>query len=123
MATYLILGILGMGFVVLAAVEPSLLVLGLAFAAFALVLLASHVVAVQQRQDVGATTAVAALLTFALGAVAVAGELALAAAGAVITTLLLGLKPVMHEWLERVSYDELLAVLKLLVMSCIRKLR
>jgi uncharacterized membrane protein (DUF4010 family) len=94
-------------------------VLGLAFGAFALVFLGSHMAAVQQRHDVGATTAVAALLTFALGAMAVAGELALAAAGAVITSMLLGLKPVMHRWLERISYEELLAVLKLLVMSVV----
>ena len=116
--TFGLIGLLG-GVWMLIADFVGEIVLGLAFGAFAVIFLGSHIVAVQRRHDVGATTAVAALLTFALGALAVAGELALAAAGAVITTLLLGLKPVMHRWLERISYDELLAVLKLLVMSVV----
>ncbi len=116
--TFGLIGLLG-GVWMLVADFVGEVVLGLAFGAFALVLAASHVVAVRQHHDVGATTAVAALLTFALGALAVAGELALAAASAVIVTLLLSLKPVMHRWLERISYEELLAVLKLLVMSVV----
>jgi hypothetical protein len=116
--TFGLIGLLG-GVWMLIADFAGEVVLGLAFGAFALVFLGSHMAAVQQRHDVGATTAVAALLTFALGAMAVAGELALAAAGAVITSMLLGLKPVMHRWLERISYEELLAVLKLLVMSVV----
>ena len=116
--TFGLIGLLGGVWMLIADIVGDV-VLGQAFGAFALVLLASHVVAVQRRDDVGATTAVAALLTFALGAVAVAGELALAAASAVITALLLGMKPVMHQWLERISQDELFAVLKSLVMSVV----
>lgn len=116
--TFGLIGLLG-GVWMLIADHVGDVALGLAFAAFALVVLVSHVVAAQTRHDFGATTAVAALLTFALGALAVSGEVDLAAAGAVITAMLLGLKAVMHRWLERISYEELMAVLKLLVMSVV----
>ena len=95
------------------------LLLGVAFLGIAGVLLATRLRAVADRPDYGATTLVAALLTFALGALAVRGDMALAAAGAVITALLLGIKPIVHHWLTRITYDELLAVLKLLVMSVV----
>jgi len=62
---------------------------------------------------------VALLIAFALGAVAGTGQLALAASAAVVTTLILGLKPVMHGWLRRISEAELMAGLKLLVISVV----
>lgn len=45
--------------------------------------------------------------------------MAVAAGGAVVTALLLGIKPVVHRWIERLSYDELLSILKLLVISVV----
>lgn len=65
------------------------------------------------------TTHVAMLIAFTLGAIAGRGELELAAGVAVVTTLLLGLKPAMHGWLRRISEVELMAGLKLLVMSVV----
>jgi uncharacterized membrane protein (DUF4010 family) len=65
------------------------------------------------------TSHVALLIAYALGAVAATGELALAASAAVVTALLLGLKPAMHGWLRRISETELLAGLKLLVISVV----
>ena len=65
------------------------------------------------------TTHVAMLIAFALGAIAGRGELELAASVAVVTTLLLGLKPAMHGWLRRISEAELMAGLKLLVISVV----
>ena len=65
------------------------------------------------------TTHVAMLIAYALGAIAGGGELELAASAAVVTTLLLGMKPVMHGWLRRISEAELMAGVKLLVMSVV----
>jgi len=65
------------------------------------------------------TTHIAMLIAYALGAIAGMGELELAASVAVVTTLLLGLKPAMHGWLRRISEAELMAGLKLLVMSVV----
>ena len=69
--------------------------------------------------DRSITTLVAALIAYALGALAVLGETALAASVAVIVTLLLGFKSELHGLLDRLERDELLAVLKLLVMSLV----
>jgi uncharacterized membrane protein (DUF4010 family) len=92
---------------------------GLIFAAFAAVMIAAHVGDVRQSSNVGATTIVAALVTFLLGAVAVAGDMVVAAAGAVVSTILLSVKPVLHRWLERIERVELLAILKLLLISVV----
>lgn len=66
---------------------------------------------------VSITSAVAALVTFALGALAAQGQEALAVAAAVVVTLLLGMKDVLHGWLRRIQPAELNAVLQLAVLS------
>lgn len=71
------------------------------------------------REDVGVTTLVAAILTFLLGALAMTGEIALAAASGVIATLLLGTKQQIHGLIARIEYSELMAVVKLLIMSVV----
>jgi uncharacterized membrane protein (DUF4010 family) len=65
----------------------------------------------------GATTVVAAFLTFALGAYAIVGDMIAAAAGAVATAALLAAKEVLHTWLKALSWEELRAALILLAMS------
>ena len=96
-------------------------VLGLGFLALAGVLIVAHrqQVRTAEEADYGITTVVAALLTFALGALAVIGHTSIAAAGAVVTALLLELKPVLHDWLRRLTQTELLAVLKLGLISVV----
>ncbi len=89
------------------------------FSAFAVIMLIGRLRAAEITHDMGLTTTIAALLTFALAAMAVIGDAALAAAGAVVTALLLGVKPTLHAWLEHLSRDELFAVLQLLVMSVV----
>lgn len=116
--TFALIGLLG-GLWMLIGEVVGEIVLGFAFAGFVALVIVAHLAAVRRDSDLGATTAVAALVTFALGALAVAGELALAASAGVVTALLLSLKPVMHDWLERISGEELLAALKLLVMSVV----
>jgi uncharacterized membrane protein (DUF4010 family) len=67
----------------------------------------------------GATTVVAAMLTFALGALAVLGPVEAAAAGGVATAVLLAWKSVLHKWLQRLTHEELRSALVLLAMTFI----
>ena len=71
----------------------------------------------EKDNDFGATTLVAALLTFALGAYAVLGDMTGAAAAAVATTVLLATKRWLHHWVATLTWEELRATLILLVMS------
>jgi uncharacterized membrane protein (DUF4010 family) len=65
------------------------------------------------------TTAVATLLTFALGVLATRGAPVLSLAAAVVTAVLLNLKPTLHRWLQLVEHRELTAALQLLVLSVV----
>lgn len=65
------------------------------------------------------TTAIAMLLTFVLGALAARGAAALALAAAVVTAVLLNLKPTLHRWLQLIEHRELTAALQLLVLSVV----
>src|SRR6185312_14235081 len=73
------------------------LAFGLVFAGFAALMIAAYV-ADTKPGGVGATTTVAALVTFLLGAVAVAGPMEAAASAAVVMAILLSAKPVLHRW-------------------------
>jgi uncharacterized membrane protein (DUF4010 family) len=94
------------------------LAFGLVFVGFAALLVAAYIADIGPH-GVGATTTVAAILTFLLGALAVAGDMAAAASAAVVTAILLSAKPVLHRWLERIEYPELTAALKLLLISVV----
>jgi uncharacterized membrane protein (DUF4010 family) len=69
--------------------------------------------------DRSATGTIALLVTFALGALAGQGNLAVAAAAAVIVALLLGLKPEMHDLLRSIEREELLGTIRLLLISVV----
>jgi uncharacterized membrane protein (DUF4010 family) len=72
-----------------------------------------------REQDVSVTGLVAALLTFCLGALAGAGETTAASSAAVVVTLLLGFKPELHGIIRRIERLELLATLRLLLISVV----
>ena len=72
---------------------------------------------VASEGNYGATTVVAALLTFGLGAYAVMGDMAAAAAAAVATTAILAAKSWLHAWLQTLTWQELRATLILAAMS------
>lgn len=77
----------------------------------------------EQRKAEGAgyglTTEAAALVTYVLGAAALYGQPEVAVALAIVTSSLLAMKAPMHEWVERVGADDLIAGLKLLFASLI----
>jgi uncharacterized membrane protein (DUF4010 family) len=115
--TFAIGGLLG-GLAALLAETMDDAVMAVAFLAYAAILIALRLRRADTN-DVGATTTIAGLITFALGALAVRGSMQAAAAGGVVTALLLGIKPQLHRLIERIERDELMAVLKLLMMSVV----
>ncbi len=72
-----------------------------------------------QDRHIGITTEITALLTFALGALAGRGELVAASSAAVVVALLLGFKPELHHLVARIEREELLATLRLLLISVV----
>lgn len=67
--------------------------------------------------SVSATGFVVGLVTFALGAYAVRGNMAAAASAAVVTTVVLAERQTLHRFLQRLTWVELRAALILLVMT------
>lgn len=94
-------------------------VLGLAFLGLAALVGVSYWVSTRADGDLGITTEVAALLVFALGAAAVLGETAPAAAAAVVATGLLAVKSVLHRWIDRMRQLELTAAIELAIISVV----
>ncbi|MFO7576088.1 MAG: MgtC/SapB family protein [Pelovirga sp.] len=112
--TFGLIGLLGGLWGLLAETQgQGLFLIGLAFVALTALLIVGHVLAVKQSGDFGITTIVAALIAFALGALSVSGEMHVAAAGAIVTAIILSLKSLLHGWLRLIEYDELSAILKL----------
>ncbi|ABE43133.1 MgtC/SapB family protein [Polaromonas sp. JS666] len=74
---------------------------------------------VRAHGSLSATTAIAALLTYSLGALAGTGHPAIAVGTAVVIAVLLDLKPTLHRWLRLMEHSELSAALQLLVLSVV----
>jgi uncharacterized membrane protein (DUF4010 family) len=73
----------------------------------------------EQQNDFSATSLIAAMLAFALGALAMLGDMRLAAGAGVAAVILLANKEVLHEWLTRLTWGELRAGLLLAAMTFI----
>lgn len=69
--------------------------------------------------SLSATSTIAALLTYVLGALASTGAHALAVGVAVVVAVLLDLKPTLHRWLRLIEHRELSAGLQMLVLSAV----
>lgn len=117
--TFMLIALLGGLTVILSSVLGEL-VLILGFSALALILAAVVLrPGAGGDNDRGITTVIAALITYCLGMLAGLGYFALAAAAAVVTAVILGLKPVLHKWLQGIERNELAAALKFLVISAV----
>ena len=93
------------------------IVLGFGFAAYAAVI---TVFTRDENRAVGAfsaTTAIAGMLTFALGAYALLGDLRIAAGAAVAAAGLLAFREELHGWVEKITWPELQSGLVLLAMT------
>jgi uncharacterized membrane protein (DUF4010 family) len=73
----------------------------------------------EESKDVSATTAIAALVTFGLGAMAGLGHLTVASSAAVVITLLLGFRIELHSIVAHIEPEELTATLRLLLITVV----
>jgi uncharacterized membrane protein (DUF4010 family) len=99
--------------------QGGVIALGTAFVVYAATAAVFRYREMRREHTFGATSVVAMMLAFALGAYAVVGEEIAAAAGAVATASLLALKEFLHERIARLTGEELRSGLVLLVMSFI----
>ena len=83
------------------------IVLGLGFAAYAAAITIFTRDENLAEKNFSATTAIAAMLTFALGAYALVGDFRVAAAAAVATAGLLALRENIHGWVKNITWVEL----------------
>lgn len=93
--------------------------LGGGLVGLALLLAISYREAVRIDGDLSATTAVAALVAYSLGALAASGHAVPALAAAVVAAVLLDYKSTLHGWLNLVEQSEMRAGLQLLVLSLV----
>ena len=70
-------------------------------------------------KDVGITTAIAALVTLSLGAMAGLGHLTSASSTAVVVTILLGVRIELHSMVAHIDREELNATLRLLLITVV----
>ena len=116
--TFSLIGILGGLFGVLS-LEGDRILLAAGFIATSAVM-AAFIWRENAREGVyGATTMVAALVTFALGAVAMLGDMRVAAGAGVVTVGLLAYKSTLHGFLSRITSRELRSALLLAAMTFI----
>lgn len=119
--THALAGLLGATWAVVA-MRPGFdgaALLGLAFATFSGGIIFFRYRESAREGTFGVTSVVAAMLAFALGALAMLGDLQLAIATGVATTALLALKRVMHDWLRSLTWTELRSGLVLAAMTFI----
>jgi uncharacterized membrane protein (DUF4010 family) len=83
----------------------------------ALIIVAYFVLSGVDRKHIGATSEVAALLTFFIGALAVYGEITITVILAIAITIILYLRSFLHHFAEKISSEEMADTLKFLVIA------
>jgi uncharacterized membrane protein (DUF4010 family) len=116
--TYGLIAVLG-GLWGIIAKETGVLLIGFAFMSLSLILLVAYFKSLKKFEDYSITSVIATLITFTLGALTSFGHIELAPATAVVITLLLGYKPLLHSWVHKLEQQELEATLKLLLISVV----
>ncbi len=99
--------------------NDGLIAIALAFAVYSCAVLLFRYRESLDEKTFGVTTVVAAMLTFALGALAVMGDMAVAGGMGVAAAALLAFKDVLHGWVGRISWLELRSGLLLGAMTFI----
>ncbi|HYJ52481.1 MAG TPA: DUF4010 domain-containing protein [Allosphingosinicella sp.] len=97
--------------------QPNGAVFATLFAVLALAVTAFEYRQAAAEGSFSATTTVAAMLTFALGALAVAGSTAIASAGAVVLLAVLASRELLHGFVRRLSWPELRSAVILLAFT------
>lgn len=114
--TFALSGLLG-GVTGLIALRTTASVIGWVFLGYITAFTAFHWLEARNEGRASVTSVVAGMLTFLLGTMAVVGDLQLAIACAVGTTVLLALREPLHRWIDSLNLQEIRAVLTLLAMS------
>jgi uncharacterized membrane protein (DUF4010 family) len=123
--TFTIIGLLGgtIGVMAEATGRPinlsGAIILAVSFAAFAFTFVQMCRDENLADKNYSATTAIAGMLTFALSAYAMIGDMRVAVAAAVATVAILALREYIHGWIKLISERELLSALILLAMTFI----
>jgi uncharacterized membrane protein (DUF4010 family) len=119
--THALAGLLGgiWGALALGAGNWGAVALALAFVVFSATIAVFRYREMEHDKTFGVTTVVAAMVAFALGALAVMGDETAAAAAGVAAAMLLALKSALHGWLKRLTWEELRAGLILAAMTLI----
>lgn len=116
--TYGLTGLLG-GCAGLLSQYLDVIVFGFIFLGFTTAVTVAYAMQRRISGDVSITSPITMLLTFVLGTLATLDHVNLAASAAVITTLLLRFKDVLHGWLRNIEQRELHAALHLLLISVV----
>ena len=95
------------------------IVIGIGFAAYAAVIAAFCLDENRADKTYSATTAIAAMATFALGAYTLVGDVRVGAAGAVAVAVVLAMRESLHGWVANLTWPELRSALVLLAMTVI----
>jgi uncharacterized membrane protein (DUF4010 family) len=93
------------------------IVLGIGFVTFAAVFALYRLREIEHEKSFGATTVVGAMATFAAGAYALIGSQAVAAAVGVAIVIVLAVREATHDWLKRITWNELRAAIVLAAMT------
>jgi uncharacterized membrane protein (DUF4010 family) len=94
-------------------------VLAIALLSFTAIVVTSYSISTQKTSDIGITTELSLFLTFLLGALAGKGFGAEALATGVITAVLLRFKQEIHQSLQKLDQQELVATLQLLLIAAL----
>jgi uncharacterized membrane protein (DUF4010 family) len=116
--TYGLIGLLG-GVAGLLSTHLEPAIYGWMFFAVALISAVAYAITSYDSRGTGITSLIGGLLAFGLGTLATLDMILTAVASAVVATLLLGYKPQLHAWIERLELEELQATLKLLLITLV----
>src|SRR5262245_46477452 len=93
------------------------LIVAAGFVAYAAAMTIFSLEANRSAGTYSATTAIAGMLTFVLGAYALVGDMRIAAAAAVGASIILATRETLHAWLTKITWPELRSALVLLAMT------
>jgi uncharacterized membrane protein (DUF4010 family) len=116
--TFTLVAVLGFVSALLAAHTGPWL-LGVSFSGLVLFVLVSYFRTSGAQGNVGGTSEIAIILTFLLGALVFSGFILLSLVITVITLLLLAYKPTLHGFVQKLSREELLAIIKFIIISAL----
>jgi uncharacterized membrane protein (DUF4010 family) len=114
--TFALIGLLG-GLCALLGASVGNSFLAIALFAFAVCLAVFEWLEARASSSSSATGMIAGLVAFVLGAYAVLGDMVVAGASGIATTIILAERKVLHSFVERLKWSELRAALLLLVMT------